>query len=1118
MIKPNVPKNEAERQKALDEYEIVGVAEREEFDFLTQMAAEICGTKISLINFVTNSKQWFLSHHGLEFRETPREVAFCAHAILNPTEPFIIEDARKDERFHDNPLVTDEPKIAFYAGIPLVDREGYALGTICAIDTEPKRITEKQVDLLKKLSRQVVLLLELQRNSVQKKTINKKLQDTQNQLDASQISQKESFDKYSKIFQFMSEGIVIHEVGETDKIIDCNEASAHILRLTKRQLMGLDSFHPQWRAINEDGTPLDGSEHPAMITIATGKPVRNKIMGVHKNDADMVWILVSSEPIFEESTNKLKFVIVSFTEFTEIKNKKEQFELAVAGTNDGIWDWNIETGELFISKRWKKILGYEDHELKNEFQTFASLLHEEDLDRVNQYIQEYMQSKIKDYSIEFRMKHKDGSLRWILAKGEALRDKYGRPYRMAGSHSDITKRKEAELQLSTERTRLAGIIEGTNVGTWEWNVQTGETIFNERWAEIIGYTLEEISPVSIKTWERFSHPEDFIKSGDDLKKHFNDELDYYEFEARMRHKNGTWVWVLDRGQVATWTENGEPLIMLGTHQDITERKRVEEELKEAQQKAESANQAKSEFLANMSHEIRTPLNGVIGFTELLQKTKLNEIQKEYCDSANISGKALLGIINDILDFSKIEAGKLDLEIIETDVVALVQHSTDIIKYHAGQKGLELLLNIQPDLPRMAFLDPVRLNQVMVNLLSNAVKFTEKGEVEVQLTFEPLEENKGRYKFAIRDTGIGITQEQQTKLFQAFSQADGSTTRKYGGTGLGLIISNLLVEKMGSTIQVDSKWGEGSKFNFSLEMECRMTDSHDLSSLKANLPINSVLVVDDNVKNRRILEENFRYWGIQFTEADRGLSALKLMESNKYDLLIVDYHMPYMDGIEFIQKVREIEKDYIKDIPIILLHSSSDDPYLRTECKKLGVQFNLVKPIKADELYQYIRNIHNPEFFKQDLPENDKEKNIPHEDDSIPLQDKSTILIAEDVPLNLLLVKGILKRIRPGAKILEAENGRIALDIARNEKIDLILMDIQMPVMDGLEATKKIREWEADQKVSNRLPIVALTAGVVKEEQENALDSGMDEFLTKPIDQKKLKACLEKYLGSRSDWI
>jgi len=535
------------------------------------------------------------------------------------------------------------------------------------------------------------------------------------------------------------------------------------------------------------------------------------------------------------------------------------------------------------------------------------------------------------------------------------------------------------------------------------------------------------------------------------------------------------------------------------------KKKTEAALLNAKRTADIASKAKSEFLANMSHEIRTPLNGVIGFTDLLLKTPLNKIQQQYAENANISGHSLLGIINDILDFSKIEAGKMELDINKTDIIELAEQASDIIKYHASLKGIELLLNIQVDLPRFILADSIRLKQILVNLLSNAVKFTESGEVELKVKFTRKDENTGEFHFSVRDTGIGISGDLQKNLFKAFTQADSSTTRRFGGTGLGLTISSMLAEKMGSKIEIISETGKGSNFFFTIETEYEIGEKLHEGSLNG---IKNILVIDDNDNNRMILEHTLKSWDIEFVGVDNGLSALKIIENSKpFDVIIVDYHMPYLNGLDTIKMIREKLHLTPEKQPVILLHSSSEDIEIDDECKRLGVRFNLIKPVKSQQLLHYLKNIHT-------LP-NPKIKELVNA-----LQEESTILaknispvilVAEDVFLNMVLVTTIIKQTIPNVILLEAKNGKQALEMTILKNPDLILMDIQMPEMSGIEATLKIRNYEKAK--GSRIPIIALTAGAIKGEKEKCLEAGMDDFLTKPINQVTLNQILEKNLGS-----
>jgi len=523
------------------------------------------------------------------------------------------------------------------------------------------------------------------------------------------------------------------------------------------------------------------------------------------------------------------------------------------------------------------------------------------------------------------------------------------------------------------------------------------------------------------------------------------------------------------------------------------------ELIQAKTIAEKANKAKSEFLANMSHEIRTPLNGVIGFTDLLQSTPLNAVQYQYVNNANASGRNLLGIINDILDFSKIEAGMMELEIIKTDIVEIINQSADIIKFSADKKKLELLLDVAPNIPRYAFTDSVRLKQVLANLLGNAVKFTHKGEIELKVDFSLVDIETGKFTFSVRDTGIGISTEQQTKLFKVFSQADSSVTRKYGGTGLGLVISQMIANKLNSHIQIESTQGKGTVFSFEIETKIEFGDQPDAIDVKS---IKRCLVVDDNKNNLMILEHTLAYWGIESVCVESGQKALeRLKDDNKFDVFVCDYHIPEFDGLQTIEYVRNMLNIGPDSLPVVLLHSSSDDAELHKKCDEFEVQFMLTKPVKSEELFDILCNIKAP--ISRTVKVEEEEKIVLNKTKPI------KILIAEDVAMNMLLVKFLITKLIPHVTIIEAENGVEAVRLWQENLPDLILMDMQMPEMDGIDATIAIRKIE--KAGNSHIPIISLTAGALQEERDKCLASGMDDFLTKPIEKEKLQEALKRYL-------
>jgi PAS domain S-box-containing protein len=659
-------------------------------------------------------------------------------------------------------------------------------------------------------------------------------------------------------------------------------------------------------------------------------------------------------------------------------------------------------------------------------------------------------------------------------------------------------RNKAEAELRQSEQRFRDVVDAMGEAVYEFDTDFNGIYLSDEIKNITGLTPEEQLKYNAID---LIHPDDVVYVHEVIADCFATKKAFRGVEYRGTHKEGHYVWVSASGSPIL-DEKGNITGLRGTLKDITMRRQAEAETLR-REAAEAANKAKSEFLANMSHEIRTPLNAVIGFTDLLQNTPLNNVQQQYVENANTAAHSLLGIINDILDFSKIEAGKLELDINKTDIIELLEHTADIVKYSSAQKNLELLLNIPPNLPRYANVDAVRLKQILMNLLSNAVKFTEAGEVELSLTLQILSPTQAQYNFAVRDTGIGIDKQEQDKLFQAFSQADTSTTRRFGGTGLGLTISNMLAQKMGSPIAIDSQPKAGSTFSFSLVAEYETGEKINNDNIQH---VQRVLVIDDNDNNRLILQHIFEYWHIQFTGINNGFAALKLLETQHFDVIIVDYNMPQLDGIATIRLIRQQKTENAQKQPVILLHSSSDDERIYDACRQLDVHCKLVKPVKVEELYQCLNTINKPSPLHKTNNIQQREAHIIPELHAL----SPVILVAEDVAINRLLVKKVIQQIMPQAKIIEAQDGFDAFHEATRQDIDLILMDVQMPKKDGYTCTKELRQHEKNSSHSP-VPIIALTAGAVQEDKNKCLAVGMNDFLTKPIDKAALINIFKTYL-------
>ena len=703
---------------------------------------------------------------------------------------------------------------------------------------------------------------------------------------------------------------------------------------------------------------------------------------------------------------------------------------------------------------------------------------------------------------EIRNRAKNGSHYWVAATIVPFLDAAGKPYQYIAIRTDITGRKRIESRLTEQLHLTQQLIEAIPLPGYIKDVQGRYIGFNRAFEEFHGIQRE--AWVGKTSLELLGNSEaSAFHTAKDAELLATGGVQTYETEIALA--GGDVRNAMFRKAVLTRAD-GTVSGLVGTIIDITDRITAERAMLQAKESAEAANRAKSEFLANMSHEIRTPMNGIIGMTDLALDTRLNDEQRDYIQTVKSSAESLLTIINDILDFSKIEAGKLLIEHIPFDLPKLVSDTLKTLALRAHEKGLELVCDIAPEIPHRLVGDAGRVRQLLINLAGNAIKFTERGEVVVRVRAEQIGASGLVAHIAVSDTGIGIPAQKQSQIFEAFMQEDSSTTRRFGGSGLGLSISSRLVEMMHGSISVESEPGRGSTFHIRLPLGI---DGEQAAGEVPRVDLNGrrVLLVDDNAANRKVLEAMLAKWGMVPLSAASGTEALAIVgtETRRIDCVLVDAHMPDMDGFGLAERL--LAMPAYSTVPIVMLSSGA----MRGDaqrCRDMGLAGYFAKPIAADELLVALHRVLGVAAAREAKMEVTQELVTRHllRD----TQDDLSILLVEDHPVNQKLVVNLLRKW--GHEVTVAEDGADGLEKFREGRYNLVFMDMQMPVMDGLEATRRIRKLEQEES-RPRTMIVAMTANAMQGDRDACLAAGMDDYLSKPVKPKELLEFLLEFRKS-----
>jgi two-component system, sensor histidine kinase and response regulator len=906
-----------------------------------------------------------------------------------------------------------------------------------------------------------------------------------------------------QLFRFalesMRDGLVVH--GGDGAVRLFNPAARRILGVSGEDLSDYGTDDGRWRLLRADGTTLPVDEQPGLCSLRTGLPQHDVFLGVERPDGAVRWLSAQALPLVRPGERTPYGAVTTFEDITARREAEDRIRrltrlveqmpsAALITDGQGRIEWVNESFTRVTGRTLEEVRGQTPGVLRSG------------LTRDEVYAE--MWRTIRGgapWRGELLNRRKDGELYWAALSIFPVRDATGALINFVGVQEDVSERRRTEEALRQSEEKYRTILEHIEDGYYEVSLDGRLTLVNEPVARTLGIPFERLIGMH---YREFTDHADRVR----LRQAFaqvlltHEAIPAFEWKVsatgdRTRHIEASISVVTDAMAVPTGFR--------GIVRDVTQRKQAEEELRRAREAALEAARLKSEFLANMSHEIRTPMNGVIGMTDLLLETALDPEQRDYVETTKSSAEALLGVLNDILDFSKIEANRLTLESLPFSLRHLMTDTVKVLAFRAARKGLDLVLDLPLEVPDALVGDPGRLRQVLTNLIGNSVKFTPAGAITVRARRVEQTDDACMLEFAVEDHGIGIPREKQASVFEAFTQADGSTTRRFGGTGLGLSICARLVGLMGGHIGVESEPGRGSTFHFTAGFGLAPAGSEPAATRAVDeLAGRRALVVDDDPTNRRVLTEMLAAWRMPCVEAADAAAAYRMLgeaheRGEPFELALVDVNMPDLDGFGLAERVRDDGR--FGGLRVVLLTSAGERGDV-SRCRELGVAGYLVKPVGLVDLRETLLQLAggSPGAERAVVTRHSlRERRAPLE-----------VLVAEDQPVNRKVAVRLLEK--EGHRVHAVEDGREALAALAQQRFDVVLMDVQMPEMDGLEATRAIRERE--RATGEHLPIVALTAHAMKGDEERCREAGMDDYVTKPLAPARLFEAIDRALARR----